>query len=153
MHSNFPEAPTTTLNISMLLNATRYDSFHLSCSTSQAMAQYVVNLNVWSHNLLVLLGRRFSWRGAADARCAHNHDRLSWGAATVFVIAYSFLVSMTVPYFSSLVGELLVWVVEGRLCVDSCCGRHGPNSCTMQQVLASPSLSGTPTLVSIKNTA
>jgi hypothetical protein len=35
----------------------------------QAIAQYLVNLNVWQHNLLVLLGRRFKWPGALGARC------------------------------------------------------------------------------------
>lgn len=76
----------------------------LQSSALQATAQYLVNLNVWQHNLLVLLGRRFRWRGARDARCSHDHARGAWAASSVFVIGYSYLVSMTVPYFSSLVG-------------------------------------------------
>lgn len=36
--------------------------------------------------------------------CSSDHARLPWAAATVFVVSYSFLLSMSVPYFSTLVG-------------------------------------------------
>ena len=35
---------------------------------------------------------------------SYEHDRLSWAASSLFVIGYSYVISMTVPYFSSLVG-------------------------------------------------
>ncbi len=107
----------------------------------------LVNTNVWSHNLLVLIQRHVVSSEAkalatsdggdavaaglldplADAeaavtvldsasgaggcqqaanipRCSSDHARLPWLAATTFVVSYSFLLSMSVPYFSTLVG-------------------------------------------------
>lgn len=40
---------------------------------------------------------------AAHIESSEDHHWLSWLAGTTFVVAYSFLISMTVPYFSSLV--------------------------------------------------
>ena len=93
----------------------------------QALAQYLVNVNVWVHNLLVLLSRaRDSSRrgrggGAAassssaaeepllppNPRTAAEHARGQWALATLFVVAYSFAISMSLPFFSSLVGLLV----------------------------------------------
>ena len=82
--------------------------FAAACILVQALAQYLVNLNVWTHNLLVLLGRCRS-RGSqrivsADATSAADHAWLPWLLASLFVVAYSYVISMSVPYFSSLVG-------------------------------------------------
>lgn len=70
----------------------------------QAIAQYLVNLNVWSHNLLVLLGRAAGKTKSAEARSACQHCRWQWLATTLFVVSYSWLISVFLPYFSSLVG-------------------------------------------------
>eukprot|EP00877_Chromochloris_zofingiensis_P014030 jgi/Chrzof1/8881/Cz03g27240.t1 len=72
------------------------------CILLQAIAQYLVNLNVWTHNLLVLLGRRYKWSGTV--KCSSDHNWAAWGAASVFVIAYSYAISISIPYFSALVG-------------------------------------------------
>lgn len=40
----------------------------------------------------------------AVPRCSSDHARLPWLAATIFVVSYSYLLSMSVPYFSTLVG-------------------------------------------------
>lgn len=37
-------------------------------------------------------------------RCSSDHSRLPWLAGTLFVVSYSYLLSMSVPYFSTLVG-------------------------------------------------
>lgn len=96
----------------------------------QALAQYLVNVNVWVHNLLVLLSRardsssrRGRGGGGAAAeepllpppadgnsngpRTAADHARGQWALATLFVVAYSFAISMSLPFFSSLVGLLV----------------------------------------------
>mmetsp|Transcript_35135 Transcript_35135/g.78203 ORF Transcript_35135/g.78203 Transcript_35135/m.78203 type:complete len:519 (+) Transcript_35135:215-1771(+) len=110
----------------------------------QATSQYLVNLNVWTHNLLVLLhrsgkphaqshdhadgvdathfladdqaeagaeagsGRRRA-AGATGAApdtitCSGDHCWKRWLVASLFVVAYSYGISTTVPYFSTLVG-------------------------------------------------
>ena len=102
----------------------------------QALAQYLVNVNVWVHNLLVLLSRAREARrrgrsggrsggteeplllpeGAAGGeemlspappRTATDHARAHWAPATLFVVSYSFAISMSLPFFSSLVGLLV----------------------------------------------
>ncbi|KAI8471654.1 MAG: transmembrane amino acid transporter protein-domain-containing protein [Monoraphidium minutum] len=91
--------------------------FAAACILVQALSQYLVNTNVWSHNLLVLVQRRLTDadgaavvvgrrenQAAAVPRCSSDHARLPWAAATVFVVTYSYLFSMSVPYFSTLVG-------------------------------------------------
>lgn len=40
----------------------------------QALAQYLVNLNIWTHNLLVLLGRASDRAQASHARCDGSHS-------------------------------------------------------------------------------
>lgn len=70
----------------------------------QAIAQYLVNLNVWTHNLLVLIGRAVGSNKSADARTACEHCPWRWLGASLFVVSYSWLISMFLPYFSSLVG-------------------------------------------------
>lgn len=117
----------------------------------QALAQYLVNTNVWSHNLLVLIGRHTSRGkqsaaarrpdntkatdvealigsgecpssspgggggrsnsisggsgvGAGAPACSNDHARLPWLLVTSFVIASSYVVAMTIPFFSTLVG-------------------------------------------------
>jgi vesicular inhibitory amino acid transporter len=74
------------------------------CILIQALAQYLVNLNVWTHNLLVLLGRSLGHEQSAVARSAAQHCQWRWLGASLFVVLYSWLISMSVPYFSSLVG-------------------------------------------------
>lgn len=74
------------------------------CILIQALAQYLVNLNVWTHNLLVLLGRKVGHEQSAVARSAAQHCPWRWLGASLFVVAYSWLISMFLPYFSSLVG-------------------------------------------------
>jgi vesicular inhibitory amino acid transporter len=70
----------------------------------QAIAQYLVNLNVWTHNLLVLLGRTFQHQQSASAKSAKEHCALKWLATSLLVVTYSWLISMFLPYFSTLVG-------------------------------------------------
>jgi len=77
----------------------------------QASAQYLVNLNVFVHNLLVLLARREGRvEGANDAsappRVAGDHGAARWAAASAAVVAYSALLSTSLPFFSTLVGLL-----------------------------------------------
>jgi hypothetical protein len=96
------------------------------CTALQALSQYLVNLNVWSHNLLVLLARTYRKAAAAamspdakpgpgsaasaalaqsaNAHSAAEHQPLHWLAASGFVVAYSYLVSNMIPYFSCMVG-------------------------------------------------
>ncbi|KXZ51057.1 hypothetical protein GPECTOR_14g43 [Gonium pectorale] len=62
----------------------------------QALAQYLVNLNVWTHNLLVLLSRR--------GTPAEGESWAEWLAATAFVAAYSAVIAVAVPFFCTLVG-------------------------------------------------
>jgi hypothetical protein len=138
---------------------------HASLPSTRRPAD-LINTNVWSHNLLVLIQRRITSSPAAKAggaspadvaagltdplvdaeaaitaadgpaddinngaaagappppaaaaahggcgsqaptvpRCSSDHARLPWLAATAFVVSYSFLLSMSVPYFSTLVG-------------------------------------------------
>ena len=101
----------------------------------QALAQYLVNVNVWVHNLLVLLSRAreearrggggrgrepasssaaeepllpsSSDGGGGGPRTAADHARGQWALATLFVVSYSFAISMSLPFFSSLVGLLV----------------------------------------------
>ena len=102
----------------------------------QALAQYLVNVNVWVHNLLVLLSRAREGRKSVEEaateplllppseaggdeaetaalssspppRTASDHARGQWALATLFVVSYSFAISMSLPFFSSLVGLLV----------------------------------------------
>lgn len=75
-----------------------------ACLLHTTRAQYLVNLNVWTHNLMVLLGRAFKSQRSALARGAAEHAHAPWLGASLFVVAYSWLISMFLPYFSSLVG-------------------------------------------------
>ncbi len=62
------------------------------------MAQYLVNLNVWTHNLLTLAARTPSGKAGAappGPKCSSDHGRLNWAAASAFVIAYSYAVAVT----------------------------------------------------------
>ncbi|KAF8063001.1 AVT1D [Scenedesmus sp. PABB004] len=76
------------------------------CILIQALAQQLVNIHVWCHSLLVLLGRATGHKQSASARSAFEHDRWRWLAASLFVVTYSWLISVSLPYFSSLVGIL-----------------------------------------------
>lgn len=84
----------------------------------QASAQYLVNLNVWSHNVLVLAHRRRMRSQAAEAtancggadadpRVASDHGPAPWAAVTAGVVAYSYAISATLPYFSTLAGIMV----------------------------------------------
>ncbi len=42
-------------------------------------------------------------KAAAHIESSSDHHWLSWLAGTTFVVAYSFLISMSIPFFSSLV--------------------------------------------------
>ncbi len=87
----------------------------MSCSVHEACGmQYCRNLYIWQRNflapiftlLLRLGGCGCGLQGAkyaAHIESSSDHHWLSWLAGTTFVVAYSFLISMTVPYFSSLV--------------------------------------------------
>eukprot|EP00195_Chlamydomonas_chlamydogama_P017158 CAMPEP_0202897894 /NCGR_PEP_ID=MMETSP1392-20130828/6545_1 /ASSEMBLY_ACC=CAM_ASM_000868 /TAXON_ID=225041 /ORGANISM="Chlamydomonas chlamydogama, Strain SAG 11-48b" /LENGTH=530 /DNA_ID=CAMNT_0049583659 /DNA_START=191 /DNA_END=1783 /DNA_ORIENTATION=+ len=110
-----------------------------ACILVQATSQYLINLNVWTHNLLVLISRSVSpsppgsgtatphklgdyanpevggldqppgtpTAGAAaqaEITCPADHSWKYWLPASVFVVAYSYGISTTVPYFSTLVG-------------------------------------------------
>lgn len=70
----------------------------------QAIAQYLVNLNIWNHNLLTLISRGCGW----DQRisCAVDHNPYWWFGVSVFVVAYSCAISSSLPFFSTLVGIL-----------------------------------------------
>lgn len=131
---------------------------------SQATAQYLINLNVWTHNLLVLLARRklvsrrktsaalrhaheasngngttadhdhdHAHGPAADGaavnvgdninnedagheegyeehlhhpdvpRCSTDHCKWLWAGWSCFVVLYSYLISISLPFFSTLV--------------------------------------------------
>lgn len=79
----------------------------------QALAQYLVNLNVWSHNLLVLVRRSSrrahhrdaNWEEAeGPAPSTGDHHSSHWLAATAFVAAYSAVIAVAVPFFCTLVG-------------------------------------------------
>ena len=84
----------------------------------QACAQYLVNLNVGCHNVLTLWHRRrvrsaaaaSAGRGAADddagpgPRVAADHGPAPWAVVTAGVVAYSYAISATLPYFSTLSG-------------------------------------------------
>lgn len=61
-------------------------------------------LSCRTHNLLVLLGRSVGHEQSAVARSAAQHCHWRWLGASLFVVLYSWLISMSVPYFSSLVG-------------------------------------------------
>jgi vesicular inhibitory amino acid transporter len=88
--------------------------YRLLLCTVQALAQYLVNLNVWTHNLLVLLARKGRVNNSqadlleesfvTEVRCSDDHKPGYWAVASLFVIAYSYAISMSVPFFSSLVG-------------------------------------------------
>jgi O-antigen ligase len=52
----------------------------------------------------VLLGRAVAHDSSARARSAAEHCPWRWAGVSVFVVAYSWLIAMTLPYFSSLVG-------------------------------------------------
>lgn len=90
----------------------------------QASAQYLVNLNVWCHNVLVLLHRRAARaRGGVDRatsvdtdvdarfdagpRVAADHGPVAWAVVTAGVVAYSYAISASLPYFSTLAGLMV----------------------------------------------
>lgn len=93
----------------------------------QAAAQYLVNLNVWCHNVLVLAHRQrarlrgvrseadvaaAAEDGAEDTtdtgpRVAADHPRLHWAVVTAAVVAYSYAISASLPYFSTLAGLMV----------------------------------------------
>ncbi|KAI8464358.1 MAG: transmembrane amino acid transporter protein-domain-containing protein [Monoraphidium minutum] len=79
-----------------------------ACVLLQALAQYLVNANVWAHNLLVLLSRRRALLGKAGGgaapACSSDHAAGPWLLVTSGVVLYSYLISMTIPFFSTLVG-------------------------------------------------
>jgi hypothetical protein len=116
-----PGASYDVLTLVFLAGSCRYPC----CVILQALSQYLVNLNVWSHNLLVLLARTYRKAAAAaspegkpgpgsaasaalsqsaNARSAAEHQPLHWLAASGFVVAYSYVVSNMIPYFSCMVG-------------------------------------------------
>ncbi|MEW5297296.1 MAG: hypothetical protein WDW36_000513 [Sanguina aurantia] len=68
----------------------------------QALAQYLVNLNVWTHNLLTLIARQRTPK--ATIVCASDHKAGTWFVASLFVLTYSYFISVSIPYFSPLVG-------------------------------------------------
>ncbi|GAX75715.1 hypothetical protein CEUSTIGMA_g3158.t1 [Chlamydomonas eustigma] len=70
----------------------------------QATSQYLVNLNVWTHNLLTLLARSTSEARALDIHCSTDHCPWKWARTSLFVVLYSYLISTSIPYFSTLVG-------------------------------------------------
>ncbi|EFJ49048.1 hypothetical protein VOLCADRAFT_104490 [Volvox carteri f. nagariensis] len=77
----------------------------------QALAQYLVNLNVWTHNLLVLLSRRINhnsegelWMEDTAVKSTGDHSSSHWLAATAFVASYSAVIAVAVPFFCTLVG-------------------------------------------------
>ena len=70
---------------------------------AQALGQYLLNLNVWTHNMLTLLARSQGRAQGDRIETSSDHHWLTWLAATSAVITYAFAVSMTVPFLSSLV--------------------------------------------------
>lgn len=70
---------------------------------AQALGQYLLNLNVWTHNMLTLLARSQDKAQGERIESAADHHWATWLAATSAVITYAFAVSMTVPFLSSLV--------------------------------------------------
>ena len=68
----------------------------------QALAQYLVNLNVWTHNLLTLRARKT--KSQALITCSHDHCPWWWAGLSLFIITYSIAISVFVPFFRSLVG-------------------------------------------------
>lgn len=73
-------------------------------STNKVHALYMCVPLCRTHNLLVLLGRTVGHERSAVARSAAQHCRWRWLVASLFVVSYSWLISMFLPYFSSLVG-------------------------------------------------
>lgn len=57
-----------------------------------------------THNLMVLVGRATGHKDSATARSACEHCPWKWLGTSLFVVGYSWLISMFLPYFSSLVG-------------------------------------------------
>ncbi|KAJ9516031.1 hypothetical protein QJQ45_024473, partial [Haematococcus lacustris] len=69
-----------------------------------ALAQYLINVNVWTHNLLVLLARCQARPGQNLPARACEHCGWRWLVISLFVVAYSCVISISLPFFSSLVG-------------------------------------------------
>ena len=81
----------------------------------QAFSQYMVNANVWTHNLLTLFTRSGSRGTEGDndkatsgavgshVTCSSGHNRISWALTSCFVVLYSYVISTSVPHFSTLV--------------------------------------------------
>ena len=74
-------------------------------------SRYLVNLNVWTHNLLTLISRIGEGKEGDETAppnkvitCSSDHCPRRWLGASVFVVIYSYLISTTVPYFSTRVG-------------------------------------------------
>lgn len=96
---------------------------------AQALAQYLVNLNVWTHNILTLVARRRAGLSAAggslcDVRTACDHARVPWALVSAGVVAYSCAVALTLPFFSTLVG--LMSSVTYLTCAYTLPVRGGP---------------------------
>lgn len=78
--------------------------FASGCILIQAISQYLINLNVWIHNLLTLVSRSLgASEGSIEAQCSQEQCPYRWFYASVFVVAYSYLLSISVPFFSTLV--------------------------------------------------
>ena len=96
---------------------------------AQALAQYLVNLNVWTHNILTLVARRRAGVSASggslcNVRTACDHARAPWAAVSTGVVAYSCAVALTLPFFSTLVG--LMSSVTYLTCAYTLPVRGGP---------------------------
>lgn len=67
----------------------------------------------------MLLGRAVKHEQSAVARSAAQHCPWRWLGASLFVVTYSWLISMSVPYFSSLVGIVAssTYLVSVGMCV------------------------------------
>jgi solute carrier family 32 (vesicular inhibitory amino acid transporter) len=65
-----------------------------------------VNLNVWTHNILTLEARRKAAQSQSECTVQHSgdHENFRWLMASTFVVGYSFGISMSLPFFSTLVG-------------------------------------------------
>jgi vesicular inhibitory amino acid transporter len=65
-----------------------------------------VNLNVWTHNILTLEARAKAKRSQSMCNVQHagDHEWERWLMTSAFVVTYSFGISMSLPFFSTLVG-------------------------------------------------
>ena len=81
--------------------------FASGCILLQAISQYLINLNVWIHNLLTLVSRSFpkehAKEGVLEAQCSQDQCPWRWLYASIFVVAYSYGLAISIPFFSTLV--------------------------------------------------